>query len=219
MVKINITIILAILCVIVTVFAWFSNTEQIFNNYGYSTSNLLSGKIYVLITSVFLHSNIEHLILNLLVLILFGFTLEGEIGPKKFLLLFFLGAFLGDLLSSLFYAPNIPSIGASGGIFSIMTATLLIKPIKMEVFMPIPLGIIALGYLISAIIGLLTGYPSGVSHIAHMGGAFVGLFYGLKVKGFRKGLRILIAFFLLLLVVPFIWNFWILITKAVLGIF
>lgn len=213
------TIILVVLCIIVTIFAWTSNTEQIFDNYGYSTENLLSGKIYVLLTSIFLHSNIEHLILNLLVLVLFGFTLEGEIGYKKFLLLFFLGAFLGDLLSSLFYPPDIPSIGASGGIFSIMAATLVIKPIKMELFMPIPLGIIALGYIITAIIGLLTGYPPGVSHIAHMSGAFVGLFYGFKTKGFRSSLRILIAVFLLLLFVPFIWNFWVLITRAILGIF
>ncbi|MCK4429452.1 MAG: rhomboid family intramembrane serine protease, partial [Candidatus Aenigmarchaeota archaeon] len=74
-------------------------------------------------------------------------------------------------------------------------------------------------YLLSSIIGLLIGYPPNVSHIAHIGGAFVGLFYGFKVKGFRKGLRILIGIFIISLVMPFIWNFWVLITKAILGIF
>ncbi|MCK4429461.1 MAG: rhomboid family intramembrane serine protease, partial [Candidatus Aenigmarchaeota archaeon] len=193
MVRLNITIVLAILCAVVTVFSWFLGAEQIFDVFGYSTSNLLSGNIYVLVTSVFLHSSVEHLVLNLLVMLLFGFALEEEIGSKKLLLLFFFGAFFGDLLSSLFYSATTISVGASGGIYSIIAATLLIKPIKMEVFLPIPLGIFALGYLLSSIIGLLIGYPPNVSHIAHIGGAFVGLFYGFKVKGFRKGLRILIG--------------------------
>ena len=219
MVKNIATIILAILCLIITIFAWTSDTEQIFDNYGYSTENFLSGKVYVLVTSIFLHSNLDHLLSNLLVLLIFGFALEEEIGRKKFLILFFAGAFLGDLLSSLIYSSSQISVGASGGIFSIMAAAILIKPIKMEVFVPIPLGIIGIGYLLYAIIGLIANYPPNVSHIAHMGGAFVGLFYGFRTMGSRSSLRILIALFLLFLFIPFIWNFWVLITNFILGVF
>ncbi|MCD6274638.1 MAG: rhomboid family intramembrane serine protease [Candidatus Aenigmarchaeota archaeon] len=219
MVRNKATIILAVLCIIITIFAWTSNTKQIFNNYGYSTENLLSGKYYVPITSIFLHSDLNHLLLNLLVLLVFGLALEEEIGPKKFLILFFSGAFLGDLLSSLIYSSTQISIGASAGIFSIMAAAILIKPIKIEVFVPIPLGLIGIGYLISAIIGLIANYPPYVAHIAHMGGIFAGLFYGFKVRGSWSALKILIVFFLLFLLFPFIWNFWVLITKVILGIF
>jgi membrane associated rhomboid family serine protease len=213
------TIILVVLCLIITIFAWTSNTQQIFDSYGYSTENLLSGKLYVLITSIFLHSNLDHLLSNLLVLLIFGSALEEEIGRKKFLILFFAGAFWGDLLSSLIYSSTQISVGASAGIFSIMAAAVLVKPIKMEVFVPIPLGIIGIGYLIYAIIGLIANYPPNVAHIAHMGGAFVGLFYGFRVIGSRSSLRILIALFLLFLFVPFIWNFWVLISNFILGIF
>ncbi len=214
-----VTVILVVLCLTATIFAWTSNTEQIFNDYGYSTESLLSGKFYVLITSIFLHSNLDHLLSNILVLLIFGLALEEEIGKKRFLILFIAGAFLGDLLSSFIYSSTQISVGASAGIFSIIAAAILIKPIKMEVFVPIPLGIIGIGYLVYAIIGLIANYPPNVAHIAHIGGAFVGLFYGFRVKGSRSSLRILIALFILFLFVPFIWNFWVLISNSILGIF
>jgi len=217
--KSNATIVLAVLCLIITIFSWLSNPEQIFTNYGYSTENLFSGKYYVLITSIFLHSDFNHLLSNLLALLVFGLALEEEIGSKKFLILFFSGALLGDLLSSLIYSPTQISIGASAGIFSIMAAAILIKPIKIEVFVPIPLGVIGIGYLIYALIGLIANYPPYVAHIAHMGGIFIGLFYGFKVRGSKNALKILIALFLLFLFIPFIWNFWVLIVNSILSIF
>ena len=217
MVKIA-TFSLAILCVVISIYSWLSNTEFIFSNYGYSTENLLSGNFLVLLSSIFLHANLEHLVSNLIVLLLFGITLEEEIGSKKFLLLFFGGAFFGDILSSLIYPANQISVGASAGIFSIIGATMLIKPIRIEIFLPIPLGIIGLGYLIYAIVGAITGYPQHVAHVAHIGGSLIGLSYGFYKKGFRNALRIIIALFLLLLFVPVIWNLWVLIMKSILGI-
>jgi len=214
-----VTIFLVVLCILITIYAWFSNTEYIFNEYGYSTENLFSGKFWILISSIFLHVNITHLISNIVVLIIFGFALEGVIGSRKFLLIFFGGAFFGDLLSSLIYPPTQISIGASAGIFAILAATMLIKPIEIELFLPIPLGIIAIGYLIYAIIGLITNYPPNVSHIAHIGGSLVGLFYGFYEKGIKSGLMIVIALFLLLLFVPLIWNFWVLLLKIITSLF
>lgn len=212
------TILIAILCLIITFFAWTSDTETIFKEYGYSTDNLLSGNVYVLITSIFLHSNLDHLFSNLLVLLIFGLALEEEIGTGRYLLLFFSGAFLGDLMSSLIYAPAQISVGASAGIFAIMAAAVLIKPIKMEVFVPIPLGIIGMGYIIYAIMGFIFNYPPNVSHIAHLGGAFVGLFYGCRTIGAQKSVKILIALLLIFLFVPIIWTFWALIASFILSL-
>ena len=213
--KYPITIIIAILCIIITFYAWIHDTNFIINEYGYSTNNLLEGKLWVLITSIFLHSDLNHLVLNLIALIVFGIILEEEIGSRRVLLLFLGGAFVGAFLSSLFYSPNIPSIGASAGIFSIMAATLLIKPVRIESYLPIPIGVIALGYILTTIWGLITGYPPQVSHVGHIGGAFVGLFYGFKVRGSRSSLRIIIAVFLIFLFAPFIWNFWVLVLNFV----
>jgi membrane associated rhomboid family serine protease len=220
MVKNLVTIILVILCISATIYAWsYYDTQYIFDEYGFSTNNLLSGKLWVLITSIFLHSDINHLVLNLIALLVFGTILEKEIGSKKILILFLFGAFIGDFLSSLFYPLDVSSIGASAGIFAIMTAALLIKPVQIEAYIPIPIGVIALGYIASMIVGLITGTPEGVSHIGHLGGALVGLFYGFKVKGSKSGLRIITAIFLIFLFVPVIWNTWVLIVNFLTSLF
>ena len=217
MAKLCATTVIFALCVIASVFAWTSNSEAVFDNFGYSTNNLLEGKFYVLFTSIFLHSDLSHLVSNMFVLLVFGLVLEQEIGCQRYLMLFFGGAFFGDLLSSLIYPPMVPAIGASGGVFSILAATMLIKPVPMEGFMPIPLGVIAVGYIMYAIFGLITNYPPHVSHIAHLGGALVGLMYGCKKTGLKNTLTLLIVFAFLLIFVPVIWNTWAIIFQLLLG--
>jgi len=214
------TTVLFFLCVAISIIAWDSpDTEKIFDNYGYSTENLLDGKYYVIITSIFLHSDLSHLISNMFVLLIFGLVLEKEIGCRNYLLVFFMGAFFGDFLSSLVYPVSIPSIGASGGIFALITATMLIKPVPMEGFMPLPLGVIAIGYIFYAIIGLLTNYPPHVSQIAHLGGALIGMVYGCHRQGLKSTLKILIVFTLLLILLPFIWDFWVFLSNYIVSIF
>lgn len=203
-----VTIIITILCILASFYSWTTQPELLTDTYGYSTNALLDGEIWVLITSIFLHADINHLVLNLIALLVFGIILEGEIGSRKVFLLFLVGAFAGAFLSSLFYPPDTPFIGASAGIFSVMTATLLIKPVWIESYIPIPVGVIALGYILTMIGGLVTGYPPDVSHVGHLGGVFVGLFYGFLVRGSKDALRVLIAIFIIFLFAPFIWNLW-----------
>ncbi len=208
-----VTIIITVLCVVTSFYAWTTQPELIIDTYGYSTNALLDGEIWVLITSIFLHSDINHLVLNMVALFVFGIILEGEIGSRRVFLLFLLGAFTGALFSSLFYPLDTSFIGASAGIFSVMAATLLIKPVWIESYVPIPVGVIALGYILSMIGGLITGYPVNVSHVGHLGGAFIGLFYGFIVKDSKDALRVLIGIFIIFLFIPSIWNFWALLMK------
>jgi membrane associated rhomboid family serine protease len=219
MARICATTVIVALCVIISIIGWVGDTEDIFSGFGYSTENMFSGKIYVLITSVFLHANAAHLFSNIFVLLIFGLVLEQEIRCKKFLMLFFGGAFLGALLSSLFYSYSQIAIGASGGVFAIVAATMLIKPVPMDYYVPIPLGVIAIGYIFYAIAGLIFNYPPHVAHIAHLGGALAGLIFGCRKQGLKSTLRIIMAVTILLLFVPVIWNFWALIMDLLLGIF
>ncbi|MGC9311011.1 MAG: rhomboid family intramembrane serine protease [Candidatus Aenigmatarchaeota archaeon] len=209
--------VISAICILVSSIAWLGNTELIFSEFGYSTENLFLGKLYVLVTSIFLHSNIDHLLSNILVLVIFGVALEKEIGCRKTLILFFSGAFLGDLMSSLIYSFTQIAVGASAGVFAVVAATMIIKPVQMEYMVPIPLGVIAIGYIIYAIVGLLTNYPPHVAHIAHLGGALVGLCYGCRRQGLRSTFRILIAVTIILLFAPLIWNFWVLLVQFILG--
>jgi membrane associated rhomboid family serine protease len=78
---------------------------------------------YQFLTANFMHGGILHLLGNMLFLWLFGDSIEDAIGPLGFLLLYFIGGFLGDLV----YVHNnvggeIPTVGASGCISAIAGA-------------------------------------------------------------------------------------------------
>ena len=55
---------------------------------------------WILLTSIFLHANMPHLLLNLFSLVLFGIILENNIGTKKYLLIFLITGFLSSFISS-----------------------------------------------------------------------------------------------------------------------
>lgn len=74
------------------------------------------------LTANFLHGGIEHLIGNMLFLLLFGDNVEDVLGPIGFLLLYFLGGLLGDLVFIHNNTGDLPSIGASGCISAIAGA-------------------------------------------------------------------------------------------------
>src|SRR3989338_8830823 len=106
----KLTWILAILCILGFVAGVYFPSS--YDQYGFSFNNL-AAKPYVLITSIFMHASIEHLLSNVLVLVFFGLAVESELGWKKMTIIFFLGAFAGDLLSLLVYAPGEIAVGAS----------------------------------------------------------------------------------------------------------
>ena len=142
-----------------------------------------------------MHADIVHLLSNLLVLFVFGFALEEEIGWRKTLLIFILGAFAGQLFSVFYYAPNIVSVGASAGIFSLIGAGMLVAPFSFKLPNPVPLGLVG----IYNIIGFLSG-PSEISYIAHFGGLFIGLVYGFYKRGIKHGMGIIILLSIILLI-------------------
>ena len=181
----KLSIILALICIAVFLLEVFSfpllgiSTERFFDDFGFSANNLLSSP-WVAISSIFMHADIVHLLSNLLVLFVFGFALEEEIGWRKTLLIFILGAFAGQLFSVFYYAPNIVSVGASAGIFSLIGTGMLVAPFSFKLPNPVPLGLVGIVYAIYNIIGFLSG-PSEISYIAHFGGLVVGLAEALHI--------------------------------------
>ena len=73
-------------------------------------------EIYRLITSVFLHSNISHLILNNISLILIGFKVENILGSAKTIGIYFLSGLFANTISTIVNINGI-SVGASGAIY------------------------------------------------------------------------------------------------------
>ena len=106
--KINLVI---ITCIFVSLVFWLLDSDALVEYLAFSGVNLLNGRAWTLVTSLFLHADIMHLAGNMLFLYIFGYTLEEELGAGKTLGAFFVGGIVTFPLSLLFYdwATNRPS--------------------------------------------------------------------------------------------------------------
>ena len=148
---------------------------------------------YPLLTSIFLHSGLMHLLGNMLFLWIFGDNVEDEFG-HFFYLLFYLVCGVGSgMLHVLFnWNSHIPAIGASGAISGVMGAYIVLFPrAKVLTFffiflLPVPAFLI-LGYwfalqFLEAIgqFGMVSN--GGVALWGHVGGFVMGVLIALMVK-------------------------------------
>ncbi len=204
----KLTWLLVLAAVIIFVYAfWFADTEKIFDTYGFSGTNLVV-RPYVLITSIFLHASLLHLLSNVLVWIFFGLAVEEELGKGKMLVVFFLGAFAGDLLSLAFYPFSSIAIGASAGIFALVGTGMLVRPLDLSLYplvIPLPLALLGMAYALYNVYGFLFNIDPEISYIGHFGGLFVGLLFGFMRAGLKKGLKIIIVTLGIMILIPLAW--------------
>lgn len=142
-------------------------------------SRLVFIRSWTLVTAVFLHSGLVHLLYNLFALALFGSILEHVIGSKKFLILFFVSGLAASLASLPFYSRV---LGASGAVFGVLGMLGILRP-KMTVWLysiPMPMIVALFVWAIGDIIGIYA--PSGTANIAHLGGLFAGVFAGIYYR-------------------------------------
>ena len=130
---------------------------------------------YRLITSLFLHFGIQHLLNNMVMLGALGYQLENEIGRIKFLLIYFISGIGGNLCSlywNVSHGEQVISAGASGAIFGLMGALLYIVAVNRG-----RLGRLSgRGMLIMVALSLYFGLTSsGVDNSAHIGGLIGGI--------------------------------------------
>jgi membrane associated rhomboid family serine protease len=142
-----------------------------------------------LITSMFLHGGVMHIVGNMLYLWIFGNNVEDILGPFKFLL-FYIGCGLAAALAHIISAPNstVPTVGASGAVSGVLGAYLVAYP-RARVVCLLFLGffvrmvvvpamvILVFWFVIQALQGVLTfktGRTGGVAWFAHIGGFVVG---------------------------------------------
>ena len=146
--------------------------------------------LVTMVTSMFLHGSLLHLLGNMWFLYLFGDNVENRVGSFNYLTAYLLCGLTGDLCQYAFFPHSqIPSVGASGAIFGIMGMYLYFFP-RNRVRTFILLFIFPLFIEISAIwiIGLsfvlevlyaraqtLSGIEGGIGHLAHTGGFGAGV--------------------------------------------
>jgi membrane associated rhomboid family serine protease len=194
-----------IACILVSVTFWLADpTESSAQYLAFSTSNLLNGRIWTLVTSLFLHVDILHLAGNMIFLFAFGNALEKEMGAGKTYLSFFVGGVLALIFGVFFYNPNSLLLGASAAIFTLTAAVLLVKPLKFSLIFFMPLGLVALIYIIYNVVAIQTGAEGNVAYISHVIGFAVGIPLGVMwSKNLVRNLLITVG--LLILYVFIIW--------------
>ncbi len=127
-----------------------------------------SGQFYRVLTSIFTHEDLFHLLSNCYALYIYGMMIEPAIGKVKYLLIYFAGGFLGNLLTFAFMSNR--SIGASGAIFGLLGAVIAIyyiNPTAMNRMM-------MKNVLVCVVITTLYSFTGGINNIAHFGGLFGG---------------------------------------------
>lgn len=129
-----------------------------------------SGEIWRLLTCAFLHGSFIHFLVNMYSLAIVGTQVETFIGKSKFVMIYIISAIGGSLMSLIFNASNIISIGASGAIFGLMGALLYFgyhyRLYLSEAMRNQIIPIIAINLIISFIWGF--------DNAAHIGGLIAG---------------------------------------------
>jgi membrane associated rhomboid family serine protease len=155
------------------------------------------------ITSIFLHGGIFHLAGNMLALWAFAQRIEDACGPWRFLAFYLLCGVLADIISTMSRSTEaIPGIGASGAVYGIMAAYLILFPrgrIKVLIFygfgfwrIPFRAYWVILFFFLKeipiALDVLLINVESSVAHWAHLGGFFAGtlIFLFLRPDAFHR---------------------------------
>ncbi len=143
------------------------------------------GEFWRIFTSMFMHGSPGHIFGNLWFLWVFAPAVEGKLGAKRFLLLYFMaGAGAALLQASFMPASTLPMVGASGAISGVLGAYLIIFPRAFILTIVLPFiffsfwipAFFYLGYwaFLQLLYGLL-GIP-GVAWWAHLGGFLLGVF-------------------------------------------
>ena len=172
---------LIILCALASLAVWLTGDKQsqILDYLVFSGQNLQNGRVWTLITGLFLHADPTHLIGNMIFFYIFGNTIENELGSKWVLVPFFVGGIGSFLVSTIFYEPSVSMIGASAAIFTLTAIVMLLKPLKFSFYFLMPLGLVAIIYFSYNLLAAQINAEGTVSYIGHIIGFSIGVPFGI----------------------------------------
>ena len=155
-------------------------------------------EIWQVATYMFLHGGVWHILINMLVLFIFGSRLEHRVGSSEFLLYYFItgvGAGIATVAVNWYIGmAMVPVVGASGAIFGVMLAFATFFPdttIFVNFFIPLPARIAVLVFVGLELVFMFVATRSGVAHLTHLAGFLFGYLYFL----IRLGINPISVFF------------------------
>jgi len=172
----------AILIFLNVSFFFFSLSYPNLSFYYFTLENIWNGMLFTIITSIFLHGNFWHLIINMWFLWVFGHNLETKMGHFKFLLFYLICGICGSILFGLSSESTL--IGASGAISGLLGGYLVLFPKnKIKALFP-PIYLPAVIYIFIWFVFQLFSMgqiDSSVAYFSHIGGFVAGILLAKKL--------------------------------------
>lgn len=153
--------------------------------------------LFTLLTSMFMHGGIAHLLGNMWFLWIFGDNIENDLGKVRYLAFYLVTGILASLTHVMMNTSEpsamMPSLGASGAISGVMGGYLVLHPhrrvtvVLFRMLTHVP-GYVAVGlwfgFQVISGLGALGGTSTGVAYGAHIGGFIAG---AILIKPFQTG--------------------------------
>lgn len=161
----------------------FDVRPEVLVKFGALTSEFFNGEYWRIISSMFLHGGILHLVNNMIALTVLGFFSENIFGRKRFGLIYFSSGIIAGISSLLWHDGNVILVGASGAIFGILgafTAAMILENNYKEhkVFLVI--------ILIYFLINIFMGFFTNSDNAAHISGFISGFILALILNYLKK---------------------------------
>jgi len=153
--------------------------SEIFFRGALAAPPVAQGEWYRLVTSAFLHGSVLHIFFNMLMLWWFGRALEHLLGRARFLAIYFVSILAGSA-GALLVTPDKLTVGASGAVFGILGAGLILERNNINVFGGQALIVVILNLALSFTL-------NSVSIGGHVGGLVGGALCILVLSGFGRG--------------------------------
>lgn len=186
---------------VITVLEYVFHVNQTFLliKFGAKVNVLIdAGQIWRLVSCMFLHSGIAHLLCNCYAIYVYGPIVERLYGRLRFVLIYFISGISGSVLSYAFSSSA--SVGASGAIFGLIGCMLYFRERYPDIFKKI------FGKSLFIVLGmnLMLGFiQQDIDNFGHIGG-FLGGFvssWGIGLLGEKvKGIKRVLVFIVLILV-------------------
>ncbi len=135
---------------------------------------ILSGQVWRFFTPMVLHGSLLHLAFNMYALYLFGPSLERRFGRWRFLLLFLISGFVGNVLSFIF-SPD-ASLGSSTAIFGLLGAEIVFS-YRNQGLLGTSARRVLVNVVVVAALNLAFGLSPGIDNWGHVGGLLGGLLF------------------------------------------
>lgn len=177
----SLTLLILLLCVGASLWAWSSNTQQVWQLWGLSPYAMRTrSEWYRAFTSIFFHADFFHLLVNGIVFYSFGIEMEAYYRKGGYALLLGIGI-LGSTLFTYWKYKDNPyhiSIGLSGVVSAVLFSFIVHRPqaTLLVWFIPLPAWLFAILFVLYSLYEARRGH-SFINHWSHLGGAAAGVLF------------------------------------------